>query len=273
MPARQKRNIMFSSMPMRLAATWRALVPLSIRDRLAIARRRVRAWSGSTYYAAHGEDAVAVSWFSYFGFDFSKVRYVDVGAAHPTRLSNTYMLYRLGARGVLVEPDPEQARVLRQARPRDIVINAGVAFDDRRKATLFRTTSRVFNSFSRAHAESAVAQSQDWPADQRQRMLAPVEVPLIPLNEIVREHLRESPPHFISIDTEGADFAILQSIDFGLLSQDPEAPRLICIEASSDYPVVHSVLGPHGFELTARTPTNWLFVHPGRLRAKMDFAR
>jgi len=50
--------------------------------------------------------------------------YVDVGAAHPRLGSNTYILYRRGWQGTLVEPNPDSAKTLRKARPRDRVVEA-----------------------------------------------------------------------------------------------------------------------------------------------------
>src|SRR5262245_11707880 len=114
-------------MKMTFVALWRAAVPAAVRDRIALARSRLTPFTGSSYYSGEGEDAVILSWLRYHGSEMSKIRYVDVGAAHPVRLSNTYNLYRLGARGILVEPDPMLARRLRRARPNDIVIEAGVA--------------------------------------------------------------------------------------------------------------------------------------------------
>ena len=48
--------------------------------------------------------------------------YVDVGAFHPFLFSNTAALHRSGWRGVNVEPNPDMAARLRQARPQDITL-------------------------------------------------------------------------------------------------------------------------------------------------------
>jgi FkbM family methyltransferase len=245
---------------MTFVALWRAAVPAAVRDRIALARSRLTPFAGNSSYSGEGEDAVILSWLRYHESDISKIRYIDVGAAHPVRLSNTYNLYRLGARGVLVEPDPTQARTLRRARPNDIVVEAGVAFDDRRSAPLYRLTSRVFNTFSREKAERVVADSQKLAPHMRQSIIDTVDVPLIPINDIIRRHLA-APPDVVSIDTEGADFAILNSLDLSLLPSDREAPCLICLEKGDyDYARLCQVLEPAGFEMAARTPSNWIFL-------------
>src|SRR5207248_11648063 len=50
--------------------------------------------------------------------------YLDVGAFHPWRISNTYLLYRHGWKGVTIEPIARLIQKHRQLRPRDIQIHA-----------------------------------------------------------------------------------------------------------------------------------------------------
>lgn len=52
--------------------------------------------------------------------------YVDVGAHHPTRFSNTYLLYKQGWRGINIEPQPGVAEMFRSIRPGDINIEVAV---------------------------------------------------------------------------------------------------------------------------------------------------
>lgn len=83
-------------------------------------------------YSAYGEELLAQAWFEFNGYDLSKLTYLDIGAAHPFHLSNTYLFYRYGAKGVLVEPDPDQVAFLRKKRPLDTTVSAGISFDTQR---------------------------------------------------------------------------------------------------------------------------------------------
>ena len=76
-------------------------------------------------FSAFGEDVIVASWLRAAGLDMREIRYLDVGAGEPRQLSNTCLLYTLGASGVLVEPDPDQANALLAARSRDTVVNVG----------------------------------------------------------------------------------------------------------------------------------------------------
>jgi hypothetical protein len=49
--------------------------------------------------------------------------YVDVGAHHPQRFSNTYAFYLAGWRGLNIEPRPGSLSLFQRLRPRDINLN------------------------------------------------------------------------------------------------------------------------------------------------------
>src|ERR1700744_4804297 len=54
-------------------------------------------------YAQNGEDIVVARMLDLLGIP--KPRYLDIGAHHPSINNNTYLLYKAGGRGVLVEPN------------------------------------------------------------------------------------------------------------------------------------------------------------------------
>ena len=207
-------------------------------------------------FSAAGEDCVALGWLRDAGVRPNAIRYLDVGASDPIALSNTMTMYRRGARGVLVEPDSAMAEKLQTRRPRDIVVNAGAAFDDRRTATLIRLQPSAFNTFSEAQAERVVAASAGW--DVKLSVVGRSEVKLIPINDIIEGHLGGVAPHFLSIDAESVDFEILQSLDFARFR-----PWIICIEKSRSIDELDVFLGAKGYRRICETPHNGMFMlHP-----------
>src|SRR5580700_9536062 len=75
-------------------------------------------------YAQEGEDMVMRRFFESRatpGF------YVDVGAHHPQRFSNTYFFYRQGWRGINIDAMPGSMKAFETLRPRDINIEAAVS--------------------------------------------------------------------------------------------------------------------------------------------------
>jgi hypothetical protein len=55
-------------------------------------------------YSQSGEDVIVD--FIFQILKIQKPSYLDVGAHHPSYLSNTYLFYQKGCQGVCIEPDP-----------------------------------------------------------------------------------------------------------------------------------------------------------------------
>ena len=71
-------------------------------------------------YSQEGEDMLL----DRFLEDRSVGFYVDVGAHHPKRFSNTYRLYCRGWRGLNIDANPGSMTLFQKLRPRDINVEA-----------------------------------------------------------------------------------------------------------------------------------------------------
>ena len=54
-------------------------------------------------YSQHGEDKLVRQLLE--KLNLKDLLYVDIGANHPIKISNTYLLYRNGMRGIVIEPN------------------------------------------------------------------------------------------------------------------------------------------------------------------------
>lgn len=157
----------------------------------------------SRSYSQQGEDMILASFFQAQEIGF----YVDIGAHHPVRLSNTYAFYRRGWRGLNIDAMPGSMTPFRTMRPRDINIEAGVAAE-RSVLPFYRFAEPAVNGF--AFSDRQVAE-----LDTSFHFLDRIELPTRPLREILDEHL---PPgvsiDFLSVDVEGFDLAVLRSNDW-----------------------------------------------------------
>lgn len=128
--------------------------------------------------------------------------YVDVGAFHPWRYSNTYKLYLRGWSGLTIEPNPDVAALFQQVRPRDIHLTQGISAAPS-SLTYYKFHAPEFNSFDRAHAERI----QEGVADT---------IPIVcrPLQDAIDRHLPDRHVDLLSIDCEGLDLTVLQSLDW-----------------------------------------------------------
>lgn len=74
-------------------------------------------------YAQEGEDMILHRIFERQSVGF----YVDVGAHHPFRFSNTYLFYQKGWRGINIDAMPNSMRLFNRFRPRDINLECGIS--------------------------------------------------------------------------------------------------------------------------------------------------
>lgn len=172
---------------------------------------------GEISYAQCGEDLIID--FALRQLGIAMPRYLDIGAHHPTLMSNTYRFYRRGCRGVLVEPDPTSYAQLARARPGDVCLNVGAGYAIG-PLPFYIMSAPWLSTFS---AET----KEQYLASGTVRLVAVREIPVMPAGSIIAQHLSGG-VDLVSIDTEGGELPILQSIDF-----TRARPAVFCIETLS----------------------------------------
>jgi hypothetical protein len=87
-------------------------------------------YKGSDDYSQLGEQMVVMNILG--RIDPQKINkvYVDIGAYHPFKGSNTYKLYLKNWKGVVVDPNPEKTKKFPKFRPEDLVITNAVIPDN-----------------------------------------------------------------------------------------------------------------------------------------------
>jgi FkbM family methyltransferase len=202
---------------------------------LAAARLPIR-----SSYSQHGEDVWLLEQVKDLPRD--RFRYVDVGANHPSRLSNTYLLYRQGFTGVLVEPNESLLALHRRFRPRDIAVRAACGESARLERFVIRTIAGTSSlSGTAAPTTSSRVRRNDY-------------VPVLPLDAVV-EATVPGPIAVLSIDTEGADTEVLRSASKAL-----ERSLFVIVEANTDEEAesIERILSP-GFELARQAGPNLIW--------------
>lgn len=77
-------------------------------------------------FSQEGEDRILIDYFmDRYGNDY-KGCYVDLGAHHPIRFSNTYLLYKHGWSGVNIDATPGSMIPFNKIRKRDINLEIGI---------------------------------------------------------------------------------------------------------------------------------------------------
>lgn len=143
--------------------------------------------------------------------------FIEVGAYDGIKYSNTkFYEDHLQWKGICVEPIPEYFQQLRRNRPSSICIlgcianQNGTAFFHRIKSKQFcvEMLSGILDKYDPKHLARAKREMKNSNATSE---IIPVNCYL--LNDILNQHGIDS-VDYLSIDTEGGELEILQSIDF-----------------------------------------------------------
>jgi len=188
---------------------------------------------GYTRYSQFGEDAVLQELFK----DRTDGIYVDVGAHHPYRYSNTYLLYKKGWHGTNIDPNPHTIKLFNKARSNDANICNGVG----RAGTLvyYQFSDPAVNTFKKEEAEK-------WKDKSFLKFLGTTEVKIRPLSELV-----SGPIDLLTIDAEGMDVEVLGSYDW------KNYPKVIIIEGDDS----QQFLTQKGYRLYKKCGPSCLYVH------------
>ena len=209
-------------------------------------------------YGQAGEDLVAWQLLKYLGVE--RPSYLDVGAFHPTIGSNTYLMYRLGGRGVLVEPNVAMIKALKGVRPEDTTLNIGIGLDDTPEADYYVMNYPQMNTFDGDEARRREKDSGGKTVIQQV-----VKMPLVNINKVMADLFGGKAPDFLSIDTEGLDLTILKTADYARFR-----PKVICAETMGEeglrmIPAIGEFLAAQGYVPRGMTLANTLFIDKGLL--------
>ena len=166
-----------------------------------------------TYYSQEGEDILLSRIFGEQAEGF----YVDVGAHHPRRFSNTCFFYKRGWRGINIDALPGSMKVFQKLRPHDI--NLELAVSEREQVlTYYMFNEPALNGFSKTISEKR--QTDEY------KITNTIDVLAFPLYVILDKHLPLGQSiDFLSVDVEGLDLQVLESNDWKKYS-----PKVILVE-------------------------------------------
>lgn len=189
--------------------------------------------------------------------------YVDVGAYHPWKGSNTYKLYLRGWSGLTIEPNPQAAAAFRRFRPRDLHIVAGVAAEDG-QLIYHQFADEKLNTFSEPQA-NIYRKGGSTPTGA-------VALPCRPLQAILDDLAPGRPIDLLAVDCEGFDLTALQSLDFSrvrptaILVEDFEA--FARLRGGGPMGPIETLLRGHGYEAVGQAVFSTLYLDSEALRAR-----
>lgn len=211
-------------------------------------------FSSTTSYSQDGEDMILKALYEakkgYRGF------FVDVGAHHPVRFSNTCYFYKRGWKGINIEPTPQAIRAFDIFRKRDINLNIGVG-EKRGSMNFYCFNEPALNSFSKDVSERIDRESPKY------KIIKQLPIEVLPLSEVFDTYLPKGTKiDFMSIDVEGLDFQVLKSNNW-----DKYKPDVILVEEPinvddlSNSMIYHFLKGM-GYEFFAKTLRTCIYRIP-----------
>jgi hypothetical protein len=176
--------------------------------------------------------------------------YVDVGAGGPAVDSNTYLFYCSGWSGFLIDPVARYERWARAVRPRDR-FKLAVCSSSGEEHLFYEFTQAQFSTLDGARAEQLVAAGRTLARTYRVPSVAIADLPVT---------CEPRDPCFFSIDVEGAEMTVLESIDWGRTT-----PAVICVEelvlSLDEQSEVGRHLSNRGYRLEGRIGLSSIYVH------------
>lgn len=220
----------------------------ALRSTLGKVRQKLRPGYSQLAYAQEGEDLILHRIFEGQRRGF----YVDVGAHHPQRFSNTYLFYLMGWSGLNIDAMPGSMAAFRRVRPRDINLEFAVGAAGPPQ-TYYVFNDRALNTIDPEHARSYEAHGY--------KIVARLQVITRPLGELLDEYLPEGQRiDVLSVDVEGLDLEVLRSNDWERFQ-----PLYILVEtlhqeleAAAASPAAQYLRGL-GYSLCAKTPNTAFF--------------
>ncbi len=193
------------------------LAPINGRDKVSDITIPNNSAPGQISYSQSGEDLI-IDYVLTNHFSVEKATYLDIGAYDPIKFSNTYLLYKKGGRGVLVEPDPDLVKNIAQKRPGDRVLNVGISDKDSTQ-DFYLVSPPTLNTFSKKDYEQY---KLFYPGTT---LRGTVKMEVLSATRLLDKYIKDG-LDLLSIDVEGLDYKILSSINF-----KKNRPTVICIES------------------------------------------
>jgi len=196
-------------------------------------------------YSQEGEDMILQSF--YEGKKKHKGYYVDVGAHHPYRYSNTLYFYKKGWQGINIEPTPGAIKAFNRFRRRDINLNIGIS-GKKDKLTFYCFNEPALNGFSKELSEERSNSSKIY------KIIDEILVETLPLADVLDQYLPQGQKiDFFTIDVEGLDLQVLKSNNW-----EKYKPDFVLVEDCADFTDItasetYQYLKERGYQLVTKT--------------------
>lgn len=146
-------------------------------------------------------------------------KYLDLGCYHPTRHSNTHILYQSGWTGINIDLNPLTIELFNFMRPKDINYNIGISNSEEEKELYFINEFNTQNTLDKNQLNFLKNHH-----NVKDREILKTKLKTKKLETILLDNNFHN-IDFFNIDIEGHELEVIESIDF-----DKFKFKYICIE-------------------------------------------
>jgi FkbM family methyltransferase len=204
-------------------------------------------------YSQEGEDMILRRMFN----DKKDGFFIDIGAHHPKRFSNTYLFYKQGWNGINIDAMPGSMKAFNKIRPKDINIECPIS-DTREELTYYSFNEPAINTFSKLEAEKKDGLNN-------YKIIEKKKLTTSTLSDILDKNLKVGQQiDFLTIDVEGLDFKVLKSAN--LTKYKPKVILIETLESSLNSIVnneISTYLASFGYSIYAKSVNTVFYVDQG----------
>lgn len=204
-------------------------------------------------YSQEGEDLIVNRLLS----GKTKGFYVEVGAHHPFRFSNTYFFYKKGWSGICIDPLPGIKKGFNRWRPRDLFLEVGIS-SNRGTLEYFMFNEPALNTF-----DPTIAKERDGLKDYQ--LIESRKISTFTLADILKKNITSNQEiDLLSVDVEGLDLEVLKSSDWYEFR-----PKVIIVECLTthledlDKDPIYLFLKGKGYMLYGKSGLSFIFILEG----------
>lgn len=191
-------------------------------------------------WSQEGEDLILARY-----FNKSNGVFVDIGAHHPYRYSNTFRFYKRGWRGLNIDPLPGTKGLFDKERPEDITLEIAIS-NTTGYMDYYMFELPELNTFSKSQADSY---NQKWEMKEIRN------VKVTKLKDVFEDLKFTTEIDFMTVDVEGHEMEVLQSNDWEIFR-----PEVLLIEnLDCRDPLINEYLTDLGYRHFANTINTQFF--------------
>lgn len=207
-------------------------------------------WVSNKSYSNEGEDMILRRIF----FKKANGFYIDIGAFHPKKSSNTYNLYKKGWNGINIDAMPGSMKLFNRLRKRDFNLEVPLGKDGE-MINYYEFEDRSLNGF-----ESPDLISKDYEKPQN-KLIKIHQLRCKSLNSILEKFLPKGQQiDLITIDVEGQEYKVLEFFDFKKYRPKWIIAEIWDLKLDGNDGLVDGLLRSNGYLPKAKT-LNTVFYH------------